>query len=266
MKKTWTFISVITIVASFSVSLLARTSYVGYSGAPGSRGTCSISCHNMSDFAPTMAVNGFPEYYTPGQQYTITVERTSGSSIAQFNASVRIGSGSVNAGVISAGTGTAVYNHANETNGVHWSSAYRTSGNFIWTAPPAGTGEVRLYFAGLQGNLTSGADTAIVLVSNETATGIEETQFKPTQPALIGNYPNPFNSRTNIEITLEKSDDISLEIYDIAGRMVATLYNGTAGPGKHYFIWDAADMPTGIYFYRFNGKSFSSMGKMVLLK
>jgi len=211
-------------------------------------------------------VSGFPEIYVPEQQYTITVAGTTGSPITQFNASVKIGNGSANAGLIGAGTGTATYNHANETNGVHWSSPNRTSGTFLWMAPAAGTGPVRLYLAGLQGSLSNGADTLITLISNETTTGLNETGEKPCQFAVFANYPNPFNSRTSIEFQLEKSASLRLEIFDITGRKVAVLFDGTVGSGKHVFVWDASDRPSGIYFYRISGDIQASMGKMVLLK
>ncbi len=257
-------------IAVLSVSLAAaaaaRPSYIGYSGAPGSRGTCSISCHHVRDFAPSISVSGFPENYVPEQQYVITVSRTTGSAITQFNASVRVGDGSINAGTISPGTGTATYNHANETNGVHWSSPNRTSGTFLWTAPAAGTGPVRLYLAGLQGSLSSGADTLITLVANESATDIRETAEIPHVFAVPVNYPNPFNSRTSIAFQLEKDADIKLEIFDITGRKIDVLYDGTAAAGKHTFVWNAADRPSGIYFYRLCGDIAPSMGKMILLR
>ncbi len=254
----------------FAVALVltaaSRPNYIGYSGAPGSRGTCSISCHHTRDFAPSITVTGFPENYLPEQQYTITVARTTGQSINQFNASVRVGNGSTNAGLISAGTGTATYNHANETNGVHWSSPNRTSGTFLWTAPAAGTGQVRLYLAGLQGSLSNGADTLITLIANEITTGIEEAAEVPREFAVMANYPNPFNSKTVIELQLEKSSRLRLEICDITGRSIAVLFDGVAESGKHSFVWNAADRPSGIYFYRLSGEIASSIGKMTLLR
>ena len=152
MKKTL----ILLVILIFGTSAFARLSYIGYSGAPGSRGACAVSCHFRYTFDPSVTIEGFPEFYEPGQQYVVTISHTSGSSIAQFNASIRVGIGSDNGGVISAGTNTTTYSHSQETNGVKWSSNNRDSGTFTWTAPDAGTGEVRLYYAGLRCGLCTG--------------------------------------------------------------------------------------------------------------
>ncbi|MBU1983537.1 T9SS type A sorting domain-containing protein [bacterium] len=153
------------IVGLFSTFANARTSFRGYSGAPGHQ-TCASSCHGQA--GGNVTVSGFPEAYTPSQSYLITIQRTSGNSINQFNGSVRAGTGSTNAGVITAGTGTEVYNVTGETNGVHLSSSNQTSATFNWTAPAAGTGTVQLYVGAYQGtSYSSGLNTTIVQVSDE---------------------------------------------------------------------------------------------------
>jgi hypothetical protein len=140
--------------------------YIGYSGAPGSSGTCASSCHGSS--GGTIQIEGFPAEYVPGQSYTITISHNGGNEIRQFNGSCRIGTGSSNAGAISAGTNTITYNTSGETNGIHLSSISLDSGSFQWAAPAQGTGDVRLYVAGHQGNY-SGANTNIIQVSSEQA-------------------------------------------------------------------------------------------------
>lgn len=174
------------LILAFSLTLpaLARNNYTGYSGAPGSRGTCASSCHGGG--GGTVTVTGFPETYAPGQSYTISIQRSSGSSIGNFNASCRIGTGSNPAGVLSGGTNTATYNVSQETNGVHLSSNNQTSGTFNWQAPASGTGPVRLYVAAHQGNY-SGANTEIVFLSEESAAA----------PGMATN-PAPLNEAVNI--------------------------------------------------------------------
>jgi hypothetical protein len=149
---------------------LGSASFIGYSGAPGASGTCAGSCHGAS--GGTIEVAGFPMNYTPGQAYTITVAHNGGSSIENFNASVRVGTGSANAGTIAAGTNTAVYNVSGETNGVHFSGAGNASGTFTWTAPSPGVGAVKLYLAGHQGATVGGKNTEIVLTAQSA--GIAE--------------------------------------------------------------------------------------------
>jgi hypothetical protein len=154
------------ILLAMTSSLAAHTTYTGYSSAPGSKGTCASTCHGSS--GGTIEVSGFPSEYTPGQAYAVVVAHSGGSAIKQFNGSCRVGTGSSNAGTIGAGTNTSTYNTTGETNGVHLSSIDLDNAEFVWTAPSAGTGEVRLYVAGHQGT-AGGANTRIVMVAQEAS-------------------------------------------------------------------------------------------------
>jgi hypothetical protein len=146
--------------------LLAHTNWVGYSGAPGSSGTCASSCHGTMD--GSIKISGFPSRYEPLQQYTVKLYRLSWRRIRQFNLSVRVGDGSENAGVISPGLNTAVYSVTGETNGVRLSAMEQDSATFVWTAPETGTGLVKLYLGGYQGyDAPYGKNTTLVLSSVE---------------------------------------------------------------------------------------------------
>ena len=150
-----------------SAQAFAHTTYTGRSGAPGQQ-TCASSCHGLT--GGTVTITGFPTSYTPDQNYLITISRISGSTIQNFNTSCRVGTGTANAGVISAGTGTVTYSVNGETNGVHLSTAGQVSATFNWTAPAAGTGTVRLYTGALQGNdPDAGLNTTLVLIADEAA-------------------------------------------------------------------------------------------------
>ena len=142
--------------------------YTGYSGAPG-RQTCASSCHGGT--GGTVAVTGFPELYTPGTPYTVTLTRSSGSTIRNFNGSCRLGTGTANAGVISGGQGTTTYNVVGESNGIRCSSGGVASCSFTWTAPAAGSGSARLYIGAYQGNSENGQTTALTLVAQEGQAG-----------------------------------------------------------------------------------------------
>lgn len=157
-----------------------RTNYQGYSGAPGSSGTCAGTCHGSG--GGSVVVSGFPEAYTPNETYLLTIEKLSGSSISQFNGSCRIGNGSENAGVLAAGNGSSTYNVSGETNGIRLSSTNRNSAEFQWTAPEAGTGDVTLYIAAHQGNF-SGANTVLELTATELAANQPPQAFERLLPA-----------------------------------------------------------------------------------
>jgi hypothetical protein len=239
--------------------------YIGYSGAPGSSGRCASSCHGSS--GGTIEINGFPREYTPGQTYVVTVSHSSGSSIKQFNGSCRMGGGSENAGVISAGDNTVVYNTSGETNGIHLSSTDLESGTFDWTAPSEGVGYVTLYIAGHQGS-RSGPNTTLEIISTEGTIGVsddDDFQARPRHLSL-GNYPNPFNASTVIRYELPVACVVTVEVYDILGNRAESLIHGQQQAGYHQVIWDASDRASGVYFLRIRAGDLSSTGSMLLLK
>ncbi len=88
----------------------------------------------------------------------------------------------------------------------------------------------------------------------------------PTVYELSQNYPNPFNPSTTIEFALPKNGDVKLVVYDVVGKVVATLYSGILNAGYHKVNFDASSLSTGIYFYSIKTGDFTSVKKLVLLK
>ena len=88
----------------------------------------------------------------------------------------------------------------------------------------------------------------------------------PTHYDLTQNSPNPFNPTTNIEFSLRNSGHVVLAIYNILGVQVGTLVDRVLTPGTYRRQWDATDLPSGVYFYRFVAGSFVETKKMLLLR
>jgi hypothetical protein len=261
MKIMFGKIITIAVFLSLPMAAFGRTNYIGYSGAPGTAGRCASSCHGTT--GGTIIVDGFPTQYTPGQTYTISIGHNGGSTIRQFNGSVRIGTGTQNAGIITAGTNTATYNTFVESNGVHLSASNLDNASFFWTAPAAGTGEVKLYLAGHQG-LTSGANTDLVLTATEITSAIDDEPSLPIKLAILNNYPNPFNPKTTIHYEIPQSGRVALDIFDIQGKKVANLFDGVSEAGKYDIVWNASHQPSGIYFCRLVVDN-ESISKMITL-
>jgi hypothetical protein len=96
-----------------------------------------------------------------------------------------------------------------------------------------------------------------------------EIQADPAPPAdftLLENYPNPFNLSTTISFALSGAGKINLSVYDISGRLVATLTNGWRGAGMHEVTFDASNLASGLYIYRIKAGDFTAVRKMVLMK
>jgi hypothetical protein len=90
----------------------------------------------------------------------------------------------------------------------------------------------------------------------------------PTEFALAQNYPNPFNPATHIEyaVPVGTSAVVSLHVFDVLGRDVATLVNEAKEPGRYAVRWDAGNVASGVYYYRLHAGSYQSIRKMLLLK
>ncbi len=97
-------------------------------------------------------------------------------------------------------------------------------------------------------------------------TGVASPTAPPSTFALNQNYPNPFNPATTISYQLSAVSNVTLKIYDVLGREVATLVNERQNAGNHTVVFDASLLPSGVYFYtvRFGGMSLTK--KMVLMK
>lgn len=84
---------------------------------------------------------------------------------------------------------------------------------------------------------------------------------------LYGNYPNPFNPATEIRFEIPRDERVDLLIYNSLGQSVRTvLENQYMGAGLHQIYFDAAELPSGLYFYRLTAGQVSQTAKMVLLK
>ncbi|MFA6456955.1 MAG: T9SS type A sorting domain-containing protein [Bacteroidota bacterium] len=92
------------------------------------------------------------------------------------------------------------------------------------------------------------------------------TIVHPTSYVLEQNYPNPFNPSTTINYSLPKSDRTTLKIYDILGKEVATLVNGSQEAGQYSVQFKAPQLSSGVYFYRLESGSFNIVKKMMFIK
>lgn len=88
----------------------------------------------------------------------------------------------------------------------------------------------------------------------------------PKTFALEQNYPNPFNPATSIKYQLPSPERVSIKIFDILGKEVATLVNEDMEPGYYEVRYDASNLASGLYFYRIEAGSFTDTKKMILVK
>jgi len=92
------------------------------------------------------------------------------------------------------------------------------------------------------------------------------TAESPQVFALSRCYPNPFNATTKISYSLAEAGNVTLKVYDIAGRLVDTLIEEFQQAGEHDVIWDASKQASGIYFCRLRAGELTETKRMTLLR
>ena len=88
----------------------------------------------------------------------------------------------------------------------------------------------------------------------------------PEDYLLRQNYPNPFNPATAITYQIPRTGFVTLKVYDVLGREVATLVNEEKPAGSYEMQFTANGLTSGIYFYQLNTGNYSETKKMILLK
>jgi hypothetical protein len=102
-----------------------------------------------------------------------------------------------------------------------------------------------------------------VYYSIPTATEAEEV---PYLLRLAQNYPNPFRQTTTLRYELAQPQPVTLTVYDVRGRRIATLVDGTQEAGLHEATFDAATLPPGLYLYRLSAGSTHLHRAMLLTR
>ncbi len=88
----------------------------------------------------------------------------------------------------------------------------------------------------------------------------------PHTTSLSRNYPNPFNPATNFQIRIAKYGHVSVMVFDVLGRQIATLVNESKAPGVYTITWDASKLASGIYFCKMQSVNFVETRKMLLVR
>jgi hypothetical protein len=99
------------------------------------------------------------------------------------------------------------------------------------------------------------------------STGVEKvSSLSPGKFSLDQNYPNPFNPSTKFNVNVPEKSIVSVKVFDILGREVANLMNGEKTAATYVVTWDAASMPSGVYFYQLKAGTYTETKKMLLVK
>lgn len=103
-----------------------------------------------------------------------------------------------------------------------------------------------------------------VLIANSVGVTTNTTEVK--EYSLAQNYPNPFNPVTKIAFSLPKQGNVTLKVYNMIGKEVATLVNEFRSIGNYEVNFDGANLSSGVYFYKLEADGFSEVKRMMLIK
>jgi N,N-dimethylformamidase beta subunit-like, C-terminal/Putative Ig domain/Secretion system C-terminal sorting domain len=150
----------------------------------------------------------------------------------------------------------------------NWLSINQQTGLLTGTAPSIeGDTVVAIQVANKHGNLDTQSFTLHV---SGSVTDVKGNSEIPATYSLSQNYPNPFNPSTIIRFEIPRAGFVTLKIYDILGRLVATLINEEKPAGTYNVKFGATSinkgLSSGIYFYRINAGNFTQTKKLVFLK
>jgi len=115
---------------------------------------------------------------------------------------------------------------------------------------------------------SSDLNSTLYVLDASDALPVESQNFQltPAHFNLYTPYPSPFNPSTSISFALPVASRVSLNVYDVSGRLVAEIIEGFRQAGRHEVTFDATGLSSGVYLYRLQAGDFIGTGKMVLLK
>lgn len=131
---------------------------------------------------------------------------------------------------------------------------YNPSGSWVLTITDTATGDT--------GFLTKWC----LVIQYMTISGVVQTIEIPNTYKLYQNYPNPFNPVTKIKYGLPKNGNVKLTVYDELGKEVDVLVDGYRQANTYEEVFDATNLPSGVYYYRLDADGFSETKKMVIIK
>jgi len=99
-----------------------------------------------------------------------------------------------------------------------------------------------------------------------TAKSGEIDEYIITDFALLQNYPNPFNPSTSIQYAISSRQFVTLKVFDVLGKEVATLVNEEKSAGSYDIEFNASQLASGVYIYKIQAGDFVQTKKMILMK
>jgi hypothetical protein len=109
-------------------------------------------------------------------------------------------------------------------------------------------------------------DVMLESLNNPLTNTVNNNTAIPTSYSLSQNYPNPFNPTTNVQFSIIKVQFVTLKVFDMLGKEVATLVNETLEPGTYETTFHGSQFPSGVYFAKLEAGTYNNIIKMLMIK
>jgi hypothetical protein len=259
-KKIYVLILLVVLTSVVLTSTNVLSDQNGRTGRTRKTSTSGCSCHSSSSSISGVITTGGHDTVVAGQTYTFTLTITMPSGSGGYGTDIAAKTGTL---AIISGQGLKLSGtELTHSSAISYSNP--KSITFKYTAP-ATPGTDTIY-----ANVDRGYSGAWAFVPNKgvkvvSATGLINNEI-PVKYYLSQNFPNPFNPVTRINYGVMKSSNVKISVYDMLGKEVAVLVNGTQTAGNYYAIFEASKYSSGIYYYKIQTGDFTEVKKMSLIK
>ncbi|MBS1492618.1 MAG: choice-of-anchor J domain-containing protein [Bacteroidetes bacterium] len=233
-------------------------------------GTNTTNVYKTTNFGTSwtagtaIQANGYSLYFSsPTNGYLGGAElNTTTNGGTSWSAMTSIGTGNIS-GITPSNTKVFMTRQATTVNvttnnGAAWTVAYTSpAGGNYYHITTARTGSPYLYAVKSLGGISK---------YGGTASGVTNPNTVVDNYSLSQNYPNPFNPTTSISFAIPQNGFVTLKVYNMLGKEVATLVNGNLNAGQHNYNFNASNLASGVYFYKLEAGNFSEVKKMSLIK
>ena len=150
--------------------------------------------------------------------------------------------------------------------------ATKATGDTLWSKQASGTNLNlnSINFIDDTSGIAVGDSGIILVTTNGGVTEIKDKEYNSTRKLtdykLNQNYPNPFNPTTDINYSVPKAGLVTITVYDILGRQVASLVNKEKPAGSYNVEFNASKLSSGVYFYRMQAGNFIQTKKLIIIK
>ena len=241
---------------------VSRESWTAYNGGIWHDGYTVGNIAPWSSRGPRVDGRTKPDIATPGS-VTISIRDRHVYTLPDDSWVSSVGSGADSAYYVMQGTSMATPVAAGAAAIILGKTPSLTAQQ-VFSAMTAGA--ITDQYTGAVPNTTWGAGKLNVYAAVAFSTNIQQPAGAPIAFSLSQNYPNPFNPSTTIDYIIPRTTFVTLEVFDILGRVVRTLVSGEQGFGPHSVRLEGTGLSSGVYFYRLKAEGMVQTKKFMVLR